>query len=130
MKVVKSLTDLEGVTNTFVLAVCCKCGDLFTSLIENAKVVVTKGCVVCNPTWQPTVGIIHEREPKKHEMAVDLSGLEDKWSYLSHENCVECGMNFEDNNEVPLRLWKNPESEENCMELALCWGCAKPRMGT
>ena len=60
-------------------------------------------------------------------LAINLEGLEDKWSHTSHENCVDCGMNFEENNEVPWRLWKNAESPK-CTELALCSDCAKKRM--
>ncbi len=58
---------------------------------------------------------------------INLEGLEDKWSLISHENCCVCGMNFEENDECPLRLWKDHESPD-CKELALCWDCGKKRM--
>lgn len=77
-------------------------------------------------------------------LSINLEGLEDKWSLISHENCCDCGMNFEENEECPLRMWKNLEippkpallpklpdtPTETCVELALCWKCAKKRMGS
>lgn len=66
-------------------------------------------------------------QARKELLSINLEGLEDKWSLTSHENCCECGMNFEENDECPLRLWKNA-GDPNCTELALCWICAKKRM--
>lgn len=60
-------------------------------------------------------------------LSINLEGLEDKWSLTSHENCCDCGMNFEDNNECPLRLWKDSGTPQ-CTELALCWSCGRKRM--
>ncbi len=58
---------------------------------------------------------------------IDLSGLEGKWSLISHENCCECGVSFDVEGVVPLRFWKDPDTPQ-CTELALCWSCAQKRM--
>lgn len=60
---------------------------------------------------------------------MELKDLEHKWSQTSHENCCDCGVNFEDNDEVPLRMWKNIDSPEPMLELALCWACVDKRTG-
>lgn len=61
------------------------------------------------------------------KMEINITGLEDKWSLTSHELCCDCGLNFEENDEPALRLWRNPDSP-NCTELALCWNCGQKRM--
>lgn len=63
------------------------------------------------------------------DFAIDLTGLEHKWSRIRHENCCDCGMNFEENDEYALRMWRNALDWNRSDELALCWKCAEKRMG-
>lgn len=65
---------------------------------------------------------------EKSSIRMELKDLEHKWSRTSHENCCDCGVDFEDNDEVPLRMWKNIDCPP-ILELALCWACADKRMG-
>lgn len=56
---VKTIEELEAAKKEggfFVLAVCCKCGESFSSIHANAEKVVTEGCVLC-ADWEPQVGV-------------------------------------------------------------------------
>lgn len=108
MKTVKSLTDLEGVQEIYVKAVCPKCKKEFTSLLDNARNILKYGCVLCSDEWQATV--------------IDLSGL--SWSDISPDNCMDCGRSFEDENIVPLRMWQDNK------EIAICNDCMTRRLKT
>lgn len=46
--IVRTLPELEQVKNQgFVYAICPKCGDGWTSLVNNAREILKKGCLVC-----------------------------------------------------------------------------------
>lgn len=109
---------------------CYCCG--YEGYDEDSEVSKRNGCPKCGAKKMHTV--LKGQEPmtvivpkKDALMDINLEGLEDKWSLTSHENCCDCGMNFEDNDEVPMRFWRNAESPD-CTELALCWSCGKKRM--
>lgn len=65
MDVVKTIQDLEKAEKSgsiYVSAICPKCGDSWTSLIPNAKNIITKGCLGCvdddnEESWKPKIGI-------------------------------------------------------------------------
>lgn len=67
MDTVKTIDDLEKAEKSgsiYVSAICPKCGDSWTSLIPNAKNIITKGCLSCvddnndnEKSWQPKIGI-------------------------------------------------------------------------
>lgn len=59
---VRSLEELDKATTTFIHVICPKCGSDYTSMKENARKTLTKGCVICTmgteDEWQPSMEII------------------------------------------------------------------------
>lgn len=58
--IIKSKADLEEAVKSgelYVQATCPKCGDSWTSLILNAKLILEHGCLCCieSNNWEPKI---------------------------------------------------------------------------